>query len=1108
MKKIIEIILSSLFLFGSAMAQQDTTLSTYSGQSEIQAKGSITLTDGFHFTASPGNSLRVFINKSYLNAVPFAGVPSSNQNYISTFIFRKPVTDFGAQAFTNAEVNQTIQYFDGLGRPMQIVEVQASPGFADVVRPIEYDQFGRETIKYQPYTAVGSHGAYRVGAPTAQVAFYASPPTGVTSTANPYAIAVFEPSPLNRVLEQGFPGTAWQPLANSSNGHTAKMEYGINTVGEVKLWAVNDTDNGASATTYTSGKLYKAVSKDENWQPANLKKGTMEEFKDLEGRVVLKRVWETDAKSLSTYYVYDDLGNLRYVLPPAVNENGKSPISSFTESDIVFDQFIYSYHYDSRRRVVKKKIPGKGWDFMVYNKLDQLVLSQDIVQRSIGKWLFTKYDGLGRIVQTGIYVDGRSPEEIQEEWNSQSTTMPVWESRTAEVSPGVFDYTNLSSPIGNTVVQTINYYDSYDFPDNIFGLPTGEQASGHKVSSLLTGAKTSVLGTGSMLLTVNYYDLKGNVVQSRAQNHLDGTDFVNSTYSFMGELLTNTRTHSPPAGAATTTADRYEYDHVGRRLATFQRINGQDEVTLSKLGYNEIGQLLTKKLHNELQSTDYVYNERGWLTSNVSGQFNMQLKYNVPEPGTPANYNGNISNQLWGSGPGNVFSYRYDGLGRLENGSTTSGTASMSEVLTYDEMGNIKTLSRDGTMPRTYHYNGNRLDHAEYLTNLYEYDGNGNAKKDGRNGMKLTYNHLNLPITAGTGTNPSVFYTYDATGAKLKKVSPAGTVDYMDGIQYTNGAIEFIQTEEGVARRSGATYSYEYNLTDHLGNVRATFYQNPSTQQIEVLQRDDYYAFGLRKMGLPNSNTNRYLYNGKELQEELGQYDYGARFYDPVIGRWNSVDPLAEKMRRYSPYVYGNNNPIRFIDPDGMMAMDPGDLFSNLRDAAKDFGKFYNGKSIIAGKEYGSIIYKLNKNNKTYYSYTKANIGNEDSVVPSVNPSGTKAVAYAHSHGAYLEEYDNNEFSSEDKRFGQKNDLTAYVTTPNGSLKEYNSISSEEKIIATNLPSDIKDPDRKNDINPYTGNSEKQDAMKRMNDTKQYLKESGYLKQDNTKVVINNLPKN
>jgi len=116
-----------------------------------------------------------------------------------------------------------------------------------------------------------------------------------------------------------------------------------------------------------------------------------------------------------------------------------------------------------------------------------------------------------------------------------------------------------------------------------------------------------------------------------------------------------------------------------------------------------------------------------------------------------------------------------------------------------------------------------------------------------------------------------------------------------------------------------------YNC-DHLGNTRITF--TDSANVARSLTENHYYPFGMSFAGIPQKQTgNLYLYNGKELQPDFGLnlYDYGARFYDGAVGRWWSVDPLAEKSRRWSPFNYCMNNPTRFIDPDGREAGDPPD---------------------------------------------------------------------------------------------------------------------------------------------------------------------------------------
>jgi len=151
-----------------------------------------------------------------------------------------------------------------------------------------------------------------------------------------------------------------------------------------------------------------------------------------------------------------------------------------------------------------------------------------------------------------------------------------------------------------------------------------------------------------------------------------------------------------------------------------------------------------------------------------------------------------------------------------------------------------------------------------------------------------------------------------------------------------NGSPDYILHPEGVVRATGQGLSHEYFLKDHLGNTRVVFDSNGA-----VLQATDYYAFGLEHTPKAKENENRYLFAGKELQDDaigsvsLNWIDFGARFYDPQIARWHVIDAKAEKYTSSSTYAYALNNPINLIDPNGMEVIEVNGGYKYTGDDAK-----------------------------------------------------------------------------------------------------------------------------------------------------------------------------
>ncbi|WP_461788704.1 RHS repeat domain-containing protein [Pedobacter sp.] len=917
----------------------------------------------------------------------------SRPSVISQRVRRPNITNLATvNASSSPTVTRTYDFQDAFGRTMQTVVKDYHTLGSDLVHPYTFEMSASKQKSYLPYTAAYNGDSYRVDAirgdggydNSGQRQYYLNPPEGVaTAGSNGKAFAEIRTEDFGgRPLEQAAAGV--HHLLGS--GHTVTNTYTFNS-GELRKWEMATT--GLSTPGYYDPNINgirKTVTTDGDGQVSMV-------YNDLEGRL-LASVKMLNGNALTTYYVYDVFDRLAYVVPPLPVELGTP--SAIADTDEVFKNFVYAYKYDKHGRVIEKHVPAQGWSSVVYNKRNQMVLTQSAVQQVQQKWSFVKYDGAGRPAYSGIYSTTADRETLQTLANTYSGAL--YESATPAMGMG---YSNTSFPIINSTTGSetyaYNYYDSYGVLANvninqqtnssIFKLPTADTLL-KAPAGLVTVSLKKVVGTTDYLMSVMYYDQESRLVQLTAQNyyankkHINNYDLANTVFNFEGTVHQTTSIQS--VDAATPLLTKLEtfnqYDHQDRLLEVSQRINNGSTMVIERYSYNALGQLARKKVHSTdgehfLQNFNYRYDIGGQLImlnnpknlideddASKTDVFAFKLyREDVGTTGSTPRYNGNIAAVSWQTKVPSLltgtitqdektFAYTYDQLGRLIDAQYKTATISNSfrEQLNYDVLGNITSLIRkdkQGGILNQLNYNyGSTIRKqqladvsdvgSEAYTSSYTYDATGRLKSDTyTQATNIAYNDLDRISAVSLSGSHQISYLYDAAGNKLyREASGTSGVDkqyYVNGSEYdTNGNLLFIRTFFGRLVPNGSgSFTYEYFIRDHLGNIRSIYADRNGNLQVdanEISDVTDYYPFGKPlNYGFSYAATplNSYGFGEKEQQPWTAYLDFANRQYDANIGRWLSVDPLAELFFNWGGYNYVLGDPINMVDNDGRYAV-------------------------------------------------------------------------------------------------------------------------------------------------------------------------------------------
>ncbi|GAB2669268.1 hypothetical protein GCM10027036_23410 [Flavihumibacter cheonanensis] len=686
----------------------------------------------------------------------------------------------------------------------------------------------------------------------------------------------------------------------------------------IRIWNVTEQAGFGKIGLYTSpgiypaGALYKNSTTDEQGNQVL-------EFTDKEGRLILKKLqWTAGADTglgraytgfISTYYIYDNLGQLRCVVQPRGVEMLTG--NAWNLSDTTISKYqCFHYVYDKRGRLIVKKVPGAGEVRMVYDARDRLVMAQDSVMRAQKQWLYTLYDNYNRPIKTGMVTDNTNYLNHQYHCDQAyaSTTYPTPSSFTADevLTETGYDAYNVFYTCCTTSTPYVATYKTSALMDlSYLASPAYSEEPLPVVISLgnPTRTKTKVLGSATVLNGVMLYDHKGRMIQSQTNNLVGGLDIVSNQYSWNGALL-NSIVRQQVIGSseqATLVATKYTYDDLWRQSSIEKKVshslvnNGTLPAaykTTAILKYDGLGQLKDKNLGTKpsgsgvLANSTYLYNIRGWLlginqehvnSMGADRYFAMELGYdrNTSWQQNTNLYNGNIAVINWKTaGEDNVMrklKFTYDRINRLISStylqSVTSKLDFSTSNLSYDPNGNILTMRQLGWMPNnvvtidslayTYRLNTNQL---------LQVKDNKNDPQSLLGDFKVSSNHTQSKTTA------TVDYEYDGNGNLVKDLNKDiavadGSATGTAGIvyNYLNLPAQITVRKTATTNRGVIVYTY-----DAAGNKLRKYTEDISTTGTKVETTTDY-VMGLVYESRKVNNVEEYAYRLQLIGHEEGR---------------------------------------------------------------------------------------------------------------------------------------------------------------------------------------------------------------------------------------------